>query len=250
MTRSRSCGRLLAAAFGGVVALLSLPAGATRDAITGVATVRDGDTVEIHGQPIRLYGIDAPEGRQVCRRDGRDWRCGQAAAHALADHIGRRPLTCQPRDTDRYGRPVAVCRVAGEDIGAWLVREGWALNFDPKRRFKVDQDEAQEHRRGLWKGCFVAPWDLRNWRKSSAKLLGPGCGDVSMTRNRLFPDNIAMPPGCPIKGKIAVRARAVGYRGIYHLETCRSYGATKNPNRWFCSEEEAKAAGFRKSYRC
>src|SRR5262249_59867855 len=90
MARSRSCGRLLAAAFGGVV-LLSLPAGAARDAITGVATVRDGDTVEIHGRPIRLYGIDAPEGRQVCRRDGRDWRGGQAAAHAPAGHIRRPP---------------------------------------------------------------------------------------------------------------------------------------------------------------
>src|SRR5262249_62398123 len=91
MTRSRSCGRLLAAAFGGVAVLLSLPAGAARDAITGVATVRDGDTVEIHGRPIRLYGIDAPEGRQVCRRDGRDWRWGQAAAPALAGPIGPRP---------------------------------------------------------------------------------------------------------------------------------------------------------------
>src|SRR5262249_60549751 len=95
MTRSRSCGRLLAAAFGGVVALLSLPAGATRDAITGVATVRDGDTVEIHGQPIRLYGIDAPEGRQVCRRDGRDWRWGQGAAPGLAAHIRPPPRPAQ-----------------------------------------------------------------------------------------------------------------------------------------------------------
>src|SRR5262249_48532170 len=124
MTRSRSRGRRRAASLGAVLLLLSRSAGAGRDTIAGVATGRDGDTVEIHGQRIRLYGIDAPEGRQVCRRDGRDWRCGQAAAHALADHIGRRPVTCRPRYTDRYERPVAVCRVAGEDVGEWLVREG------------------------------------------------------------------------------------------------------------------------------
>jgi len=219
------------------------------------AVVEDGDTIRLGATLFQLQGIDAPERDQVCvDESGAEWACGAEARNALIALIGNRGVTCQDDGSDPHypETRLGICWVAGESVSLnqRLVREGWALNFDPKRRFKADQDEAQEHRRGLWKGCFVAPWDLRNWRKSSAKLLGPGCGDVSMTRNRLFPDNIAMPPGCPIKGKIAVRARAVGYRGIYHLETCRSYGATKNPNRWFCSEEEAKAAGFRKSYHC
>ena len=62
-------------------------------------------------------------------------------------------------------------------------------------------------------------------------------------RDKLFPDNPEMPPGCSIKGKFAVRAKVTGYRGIYHLEGCRSYRTLKNPNRWFCSEEDAQAAG-------
>jgi endonuclease YncB( thermonuclease family) len=49
---------------------------------------------EIHGQRIRLHGIDAPEGGQTCLdAAGRNWRCGQRAALALQDLIGRRTVT-------------------------------------------------------------------------------------------------------------------------------------------------------------
>jgi hypothetical protein len=62
-------------------------------------------------------------------------------------------------------------------------------------------------------------------------------------REILFPDEPAMPPGCPIKGRFAVRARVTGNVGIYHLQGCRSYAGFSKPNRWFCSEEDAQAAG-------
>jgi len=35
------------------------------------ASVIDGDTIEVHGQRIRIHGIDAPESRQLCRLDGK-----------------------------------------------------------------------------------------------------------------------------------------------------------------------------------
>ncbi len=221
----------LAAVFGGVVLLGAIPAEAAPDPIAGVATVRDGDTVEIHGRPIRLYGIDAPEGRQACHRDGRDWRCGQAAAHALADHIGRRPLSCQPRDTDRYGRPVAVCLVAGEDIGAWLVREGWALAY---RRYGtdyvVDETAARAARRGIWSGTFTPPWEWREEHRSESTTAKGG----------------AVPGACAIKGNINRK----GAR-LYHLPGDRGYDETHidpaHGERWFCSEAEARAAGWRRS---
>ncbi len=95
--------------------------------MAGQASVIDGDTIEIHGQRIRLHGINAPESGQLCYIDGKRWRCGQRAALALADKIGRRPVACAGRERDRYGRVVAVCRVAGEDLGAWLVGNGLAL---------------------------------------------------------------------------------------------------------------------------
>jgi hypothetical protein len=84
--------------------LLLLPMSVSAEtAITGTASVIDGDTIEIHGTRIRLHGIDAPESRQECARPtGERWRCGQQAALALADHIGRSSISCVPRDRDRY----------------------------------------------------------------------------------------------------------------------------------------------------
>jgi methylphosphotriester-DNA--protein-cysteine methyltransferase len=66
----------------------------------------------------------------------------------------------------------------------------------------------------------------------------------------LFSADPVMPAGCPIKGKYAVRARVTGNVGIYHLQACRSYPGLNNSERWFCSEEDAQAAGFRKAYNC
>ena len=51
--------------------------------MAGVASVIDGDTIEVHGQRIRLHGIDALESRQLCRLDGKPWQCGKNAANVL-----------------------------------------------------------------------------------------------------------------------------------------------------------------------
>ena len=143
--------------------LAANPAVAEGQQIVGVATVIDGDTIEILGVRIRLFGIDAPEGGQTCRRsDGSPWRCAQQAALALQDHIGRRPVTCLQRDVDRYRRPVCQCMIAGSDINAWLVRNGWAVAYTRYSREYVQQEaEARAARRGIWSGDFVMPWEWR-----------------------------------------------------------------------------------------
>ena len=48
--------------------------------LTGDADIIDGDTIRINGIPIRLYGIDAPESRQTCERDGKSYACGKTAS--------------------------------------------------------------------------------------------------------------------------------------------------------------------------
>jgi endonuclease YncB( thermonuclease family) len=135
----------------------------TAPSLTGRASVIDGDTLEIRGQRIRLWGIDAPEGRQLCRIEGKPWRCGQQAALALSDWIGQRTVTCNERDRDRYGRIVATCSVGGHDMGAWLVRTGWALDWPQYSRgaFAAEQAEAIRARRGMWQGEFEKPWEWR-----------------------------------------------------------------------------------------
>ena len=131
--------------------------------IAGVASVIDADAIEIHGQRIRLHGIDAPEGGQTCLdAAGRNWRCGQRAALALQDLIGRRTVTCDERDVDRYGRIVGRCLMGEVDINEWLVEQGLALAY---REYSLDyvaaEDQAREASRGMWAGTFEPPWEWR-----------------------------------------------------------------------------------------
>ena len=147
------------------IALCLLATPALAD-VAGVASVIDGDTLEVRGQRIRLHGIDAPESHQLCRLDGKPWQCGKDAANALADKIARRPVTCEDLGRDRYQRIIARYTVAGEDTGAWMVRQGLALAYRRYSLDYVDQEaEAQAARRGIWAGEFVAPWE---WRRVNA----------------------------------------------------------------------------------
>ena len=154
----------------GLTVLTVTSSPATAAPIIGVASVIDGDTIEIHGVRIRLHGIDAPESRQLCTRPtGERWRCGQQASLALSDQIGRSTVSCDPRDTDRYGRTVAVCSSRGLDLNGWLVIQGWAVAY---RRYSRDyvraEDQARAARRGVWSGQFDMPWEWRAARRSAA----------------------------------------------------------------------------------
>jgi endonuclease YncB( thermonuclease family) len=225
----------------------------------GDVTVKDGVTIAVDGATFRLDGIDAPEADQFCLNEkGAVSRCGIEARDRLKTLLAGRAVHCEDKGPDPVypKRRIGVCRIDGDatTLNQWLVRQGWAVKFEPyaKGRFAADEDEAKASRAGLWKGCFAIPQDLRRWNKSTAKLLGASCSmirDID-ARNALFPDDPSMPPDCSIKGKFAVRAKLTGHRGIYHLESCGSYQRTKKPERWFCSEEDAQAAGFRKALTC
>jgi endonuclease YncB( thermonuclease family) len=131
--------------------------------IVGIATVIDGDTIEIRGIRIRLFGIEAPEGTQDHRRsDGARWDCAQQATFALENYLRNRPVVCIRRDVDRYGRLVCRCSVSGDDVNAWLVRNGWAVAYTQYSRDYVKEEaEARAARRGIWSGDFVMPWEWR-----------------------------------------------------------------------------------------
>jgi endonuclease YncB( thermonuclease family) len=234
---------------------IALPMGS---ALAAGAVVRDGNTIQLGDLTYRLDGVDAPELDQMCIDDHADpWSCGVDAREQLTKLIGGRPVHCEDRGPDKNFRKrhLGVCTVTGEtaSLNQLLVRQGLALNLEPsaKGRFEKDQASARDDRRGLWKGCFVSPQEFRHGKKDGA-LLGGSCpADKDREiRDVLFPEDLSMPSGCTIKAKFAVRARVTGNVGIYHLQGCRSYPATTKPDRWFCSEDDAQAAGFRRAYNC
>jgi endonuclease YncB( thermonuclease family) len=144
--------------------LLALIGAAHAEDLIGQASIIDGDTLEIHGTRIRLWGIDAPESSQLCRgEDSLQYRCGAKAANELDVFIARRPIDCSPVSLDQYRRTVAVCSIDGVDIADWLVRNGLALDWPKYSKGKYDQAQrgAEHAGRGMWEGSYVEPWLFR-----------------------------------------------------------------------------------------
>ncbi|MDX3971623.1 MAG: thermonuclease family protein [Bradyrhizobium sp.] len=148
------------------------------DDFVGQASVVDGDTLEIQGTRIRLWGVDAPESSQLCRgEDSSQYRCGAEAANDLDTYIGRRPVSCVPLNLDQYGRTVATCSVSGTDLGEWLVRNGLAFDWPQysKGRYDGAQRDAERAGRGIWKGSYVEPWRYRACIRANGRP--PACSD-------------------------------------------------------------------------
>lgn len=155
-----------------VLMLLLLSSAALADGVAGQASVVDGDTLEIHGTRIRLWGIDSPESNQLCRgEDSSQYRCGAQAANDLSAYIARRTVNCVPLSLDQYGRTIAACSVDGVDLGEWLVRNGLALDWPQysKGQYNRAQRDAERAGRGIWRGSYVKPWLYRACIRGSGK---------------------------------------------------------------------------------
>lgn len=190
---------------------------------TGAAAevrVVDGDTLELNGKVIRLNGIDAPEHGQKCG----EWDCGAQATEALVEIVKGQEVTCEAIANDGYGRTIATCFADGKDVAEAMIGDGMAWAFRQYSTAYVDAEEVAKARDlGVWRGRFTPPWEFRRDRWEAAEQ--------------------AAPDGCPIKGNISDSGR------IYHAPWSPWYGRTrineKNGERWFCSEDQAIAAGWR-----
>lgn len=131
---------------------------------TGSARVIDGYTLDVAGSRVRLYGLDAPDAAQTCRRNGRNWACGADAEKALVSAISGQEVICEEQDRDRYGRIVGICLAGSENLNAWMVENGWAVAYRQYggKSFDPEGVVARAAGRGVWSGEFVMPWDWRN----------------------------------------------------------------------------------------
>ncbi len=195
--------------------------------LTGMAEAIDGDTLLVGGIRVRLEGIDAPESKQLCKEErGREWGCGAEAHRALGRLVAGVIVRCEERGLDAYKRLLGVCRVGDVDINAALVRRGLAWAFVRySRSYVAAEAEARAARVGIWSGTAQPPWDYRAERWNTAEA------------------GTDAPKGCPIKGNVTANGR------IYHLPWSPWYGRIQmdgaKGKRWFCSEHEAIAAGWR-----
>ena len=189
--------------------------------VSGYARVIDGDSLVIGATEMRLDGIDAPEGRQDCERDGGRWPCGEVSAMGLRALVSAGPTRCTGDVRDDYGRLVARCRTEdGTDINRRMVELGHAVAYRRYSQRYVDaENSARAARRGIWAGRFEMPWD---WRRRQATAADD----------------------CVVKGNV----NRAGER-IYHTTESPAYRRLRinreQGDRCFATEAEARAAGFR-----
>ena len=198
--------------------------------ITGRIHVVDGDTIRVSVQVVRLFGVDAPEVKQTCQTsEGLHWACGAWVSDVLRNAFDGQEAFCVEVEQDRYGRSVARCEVAGVDLGGRRIIKKLAFAY---RKYSMDYDldekRAAVNDRGLHATRVQNPADFRAASAQAAQKA---------------PDI-----GCQIKGNISSK----GVR-IYHLRGQEQYERTRintlKGERWFCSEAEAKAAGWRRARR-
>jgi endonuclease YncB( thermonuclease family) len=225
-----------------------------------VIKVTDGDTirVQLSSGPIsvRFDSIDAPE---------KDQPWGPEAHRALASRLAGQQVALDVVEQDRYERLVAVVLLGEENINGWLVQQGHAWAY---RQYLRDKDYcawegiARASRRGLWGqtvGAAVAPWEWRQAQRGGLQDFADYNRETienciaamrqptrAAARAISAPSNppVTSPPGkCVIKGNVSDNGR------IYHVPGSAFYDRTKidedKGERWFCTEGEAQAAGWR-----
>lgn len=197
-----------------------------------VSEVIDGDTVKLKdGTRVRLIGIDSPEKGSCYYEESR-----AELKRLIEGKVAR--LDKDITDKDRYDRLLRyiILEKEGEDnlfINDYLVRQGMAFDISspPDNRYRdllsSAEEEAKRERRGLWANC-----------------------DYEKTADLREKDSLPENPNCNIKGNISEK----GYGKTYLIPGCDNYKTvkidTKKGEQYFCSEQEAIQAGFRKAANC
>ncbi len=193
--------------------------------VEGKAIALAGDRLRVGGRVIRLEGIEAPDADQDCAQsDGKSWHCGATARAALDRLVRSRVVACTISAGATDGAEPGTCTIAGADIAADLVRQGHVFaEAGLFASYAGEEHSARSSKAGVWTtGSAERPaeWRQRRWEEARKEA----------------------PNGCPIKARIRSGSRT------YMLPWSPDYDRAKvresRGDRWFCSEEEAKTAGW------
>ena len=142
--------------------------------LVGIAEVRDGDSLIVGGEEVRLLGIDAPEYDQECGEAGVEngiWRCGEDAKGMLEEMVKGVEVRCAMLFRDVHERWLSRCfiggrgsRGRGKDLARGMVAGGMVVAMG--REYRALMREAQGERRGIWGGCLEKPDKWRKGRRS------------------------------------------------------------------------------------
>lgn len=126
--------------------------------------VIDGDTIELSSEKLRLFGMDAPEKGQPCKRNNSPYDCGAASKEHLEFLLTGAKVECTKKKKDKWGRYIALCSADGEDISQLMVRHGWAMAYrEFSTAYVEDEEFAKSNRLGMWSKEFTVPSE---WRKT------------------------------------------------------------------------------------
>lgn len=215
--------------FTSVFLLSALPTAAVSNYLNcpcKVVKVTDGDTVQVLDKTktrhkIRLGGIDAPERKQAF---------GRKSTQNLSRLVAGKNVKVEFNKRDKYKRIVGKLIMNGKDVNLQQIKDGFVWHYKQYQSEQSKQDrvlyskaevEARKQKLGLWSAPAMPPWE---WRRKGAQQ--------------------TTQQACKIKGNISSK----GAR-IYHIPGSKWYSRTKinkaQGERWFCSEKEALAAGWR-----
>ncbi|MCL4764605.1 MAG: thermonuclease family protein [Hyphomicrobiaceae bacterium] len=204
--------------------------------VEGRAVAISGDALRIGEAEIRLAGIEAPDPGQRCSRPGnRRWRCGAAARDALAQRVRGASVSCTLSGSDGTGRALGRCTARDQDIAEGLVREGHVFaEAGLFSKYAGQEEEARAEKAGLWRGEAERPSEAR--------------AKASERQAREWEEAARTAPGgCPVKGQVVSGRKYYVPPGSADYARIRVRG--RRGERWFCSEEEALAAGWMRSPR-
>jgi endonuclease YncB( thermonuclease family) len=233
-----------------------------------VIHVFDGDTIKVKldsgAVVVRLHSIDTPEHDQP-------W--GPEATAALVSRVQGRQVSLEVVTQDSYDRLVADVFLSGENINAWMVQQGdaWAYrHYLEDRSYCSLEADARASRRGLWSqppDSWRAPWQWRAVGRGEAVayssfrdetvahciaampgLPPPAKPDAPASNAGTSSASVPAPAGTPA-GKCLIKGNISKSGRIYHVPGSAGYDKTRidvsQGERWFCSEAEARAAGWR-----